>query len=428
MSQLQLFARLAKVDVEKRQVTGVIASETPDAANEIFDYDTSKPNFEKWSGTVAKLSGGKSVGNVRAMHSNVAAGALSDIVFDDVAKTIAVTADIVDDNEWNKVLKGVYTGFSIGGKYVKKWADKTIAKAKRYTADPNEVSIVDIGCNPDATFTMVKADGMETQVKFEDTEHGIVSKLADPETSAEEKIELVQKLAAMNGLELAKSEPAAVEGEGEDLQKGAYTIDRLACLAESIESLLSYTNWTVNGQTVDGAGASTIPAQLKTAANAMYDALLSCVSTDVAEAKNRLKSVKKLLDETDGEPLRKAEGLACTVDTLAKAIGYTEEPGGPTLEDCVVKFVADRNDLQKKYDEQSTKLTELESELAKFKEQPAPAKGVAKVVGKTDDGVTVQKSEQAPEPESNDPFTLMKRVHSAGGQRITLGDVLTKKQ
>lgn len=163
--QVQIFARLTKVDEAKRQITGVIANELPDLAGEIFDYTSSKPNFVKWSGEIAKASGGKSVGNLRAQHGKIVAGRLSDITMDDLAKEISVVAEVVDDNEWEKVQKGCYTGFSIGGAYGRKWKDATLGKT-RYTAKPTEVSIVDLACNPDATFEVMKADGTNELRKY----------------------------------------------------------------------------------------------------------------------------------------------------------------------------------------------------------------------------------------------------------------------
>ena len=49
MSALDLFLPLAKVDLDRRLVTGVATAETPDRSGEIFDYASSKPYFEKWS-------------------------------------------------------------------------------------------------------------------------------------------------------------------------------------------------------------------------------------------------------------------------------------------------------------------------------------------------------------------------------------------
>ena len=44
-----------------------------------------------------------------------------------------------------------------GGTYAKRWTDE--AGAKRYTADPHEISLVDLPCLAEARFEMVKADG-----------------------------------------------------------------------------------------------------------------------------------------------------------------------------------------------------------------------------------------------------------------------------
>ncbi|MBV9908287.1 MAG: hypothetical protein JOY52_12080 [Hyphomicrobiales bacterium] len=160
MSALDLFLPLAKVDLDRRLVTGVATAERPDRSGEIFDYDSSKPYFEKWSAEAAAASGGKSLGAVRAMHGSVAAGKLTDIAFDDNAKQVTVCAKIVDDDEWRKVQEGVYTGFSQGGRYVKRWADPDTGLT-RYTAEPHEISLVDLPCVPEATFEVVKGGVVE---------------------------------------------------------------------------------------------------------------------------------------------------------------------------------------------------------------------------------------------------------------------------
>lgn len=163
---LKLFARLTKVDEEKRLVYGRATEEVVDRAGEIMDYATSKPYFEKWSGDVAKATDGKSVGNLRAMHNNIAAGKLTAIDFLDAEKAIDICAKVVDDVEWDKVLEGVYTGFSIGGDYVKRWADAELS-ARRFTANPCEISLVDLPCVPTASFFSIeKADGSVMQKAF----------------------------------------------------------------------------------------------------------------------------------------------------------------------------------------------------------------------------------------------------------------------
>lgn len=162
MDPLRIFVPLAKADAAQRLVYGYF-DETPDRAGEVFDYASSKPNIEAWSAEMSKASDGKSLGNIRGQHSNIAAGKLVELTFDDDLKKVGFVAKVVDDNEWKKVEEGVYTGFSPGGRYAKRWQD---GAHKRYTADVRELSIVDIPCNPSATFTMVKADGTEEARAF----------------------------------------------------------------------------------------------------------------------------------------------------------------------------------------------------------------------------------------------------------------------
>ncbi len=153
---MDIFVPILKVDASRREVHGVMAEEARDRANEIFDYESSKPYVQAWSREIEKTTDGKSAGNVRGQHGKIAAGKLVSITFDDATKTIPVVAKIVDNNEWEKVQEGVYNGFSIGGSYIRKWVD---GAATRYTAKPTEVSLVDHPCMYGATFQLVKADG-----------------------------------------------------------------------------------------------------------------------------------------------------------------------------------------------------------------------------------------------------------------------------
>ncbi|MDA8230353.1 MAG: hypothetical protein M0006_03350 [Magnetospirillum sp.] len=160
---MPIIASFTKIDEARRLVHGSL-TEDVDRSGEIFDYASSKPEFERWSSEMAKATDGSNLGNVRAMHQKIAAGKLVDIVFDDVAKRIDLVAEIVDDAEWEKVASRVYTGFSPGGKFLRKWADPDRPMFKRYTGRPSEVSLVDFPANPGAVFTMVKAAGGEEEI------------------------------------------------------------------------------------------------------------------------------------------------------------------------------------------------------------------------------------------------------------------------
>lgn len=165
-----VFLRMVKADLVKRQVWGKAAVEQPDSAipPEIMDYERSKPNFVQWSETVRMKSGGRSLGNVRAMHGGymMAVGKVIEMSFDDAAKSVNIGVEVVDENAWVKVQKGVYTGFSIGGRYGERWPDKVVKGATRYEAVPIEISLVDVPCIPDATFEVIKADGGKELRKF----------------------------------------------------------------------------------------------------------------------------------------------------------------------------------------------------------------------------------------------------------------------
>lgn len=161
-----MFIPIRKVDEAKRLVYGVAAQEVADRSDEIMDYATSAPNFKSWSAEMDKSSNGLSKGNIREMHGKTAAGKVASIDFNDGAKSIEIAAKVVDDQAWQKVIEGVYTGFSMGGSYEKRWTDPENPRLTRYTAQPQEISLVDRPCIPTATFDVFKADGMTEKRHF----------------------------------------------------------------------------------------------------------------------------------------------------------------------------------------------------------------------------------------------------------------------
>ncbi|KPL82652.1 hypothetical protein SE15_11175 [Thermanaerothrix daxensis] len=156
---LSYFIPLQKVIEARREVWGVAAIEQPDMSGEIMDYAKSKPHFWAWSKRVQKASRGRSYGNVRDSHTTRAVGKVIKMIFDDAAKAIRVGVKVVDSEAWQKVVEGVFTGFSIGGRYGERWEDPINKGYVRYEAIPNEISLVDLPCIPGATFEVIKADG-----------------------------------------------------------------------------------------------------------------------------------------------------------------------------------------------------------------------------------------------------------------------------
>ena len=342
MSALDLFLPLAKVDLDRRLVTGVATAETPDRSGEIFDYGSSKPYFEKWSAEAAAASGGKSLGAVRAMHGSVAAGKLTDIAFDDDAKRVTVCAKIVDDDEWRKVQEGVYTGFSQGGRYVKRWADPETGLI-RYTAEPHEISLVDLPSVPDATFDVVKGGVVERR--------GFASRAepTDPDMNAENE--------ADDDCDADKREFSAGERkkdaeEGVAMPDGSYPIRSPKDVENAVRDYhRSGKKPDVKAHII--ARAKTIGAE-------------STLPEDWMEAADKAAVSAGLL------------GAPHAPDALAKALTYAALK--------LDRATAENARLRKGLDDLTPALADMRKRIAALEAQPLPAKAALRSVAKTADG------------------------------------------
>jgi hypothetical protein len=90
--------------------------------------------------------------NIREMHQWSAVGKTVQPKVDQAKKGLYIVAKIVDDQAWAKIKEGVYNGFSIGGRVLKK-INNVIEELML-----NEISLVDRPANPLATFSLVKFD------------------------------------------------------------------------------------------------------------------------------------------------------------------------------------------------------------------------------------------------------------------------------
>ena len=341
MSALDLFLPLAKVDLDRRLITGVATAETPDRSGEIFDYASSKPYFEKWSAEAEAASGGKSLGAVRAMHGPVAAGKLTDIGFDDDAKRITVCAKIVDDDEWRKVQEGVYTGFSQGGRYVKRWADPD-SGLTRYTAEPHEISLVDLPCVPDATFDVVKGGVIERRgfaPRDEDTDAGMNE---DPDDEA---------------LDADKGEFLAPEGE-KDAEQGVAMPDGSYPIRSAKDVENAVRDYFRTGKKPDVKAHIIARAKAIGAGSALPD--------DWKESADKAAS------------LSYAVGGAHAPDALAKALTYAALK--------LDRATAENARLRKALDELRPTLLDMNKRVAALEAQPLPAKAALRSVTKSADG------------------------------------------
>jgi hypothetical protein len=329
----RVFVPLMKVDEEQRLVFGKITAQEVDQSGEMMDYDTSKPNFESWSSQIEAGSGGLSKGNLRVMHGLSVAGKLTDISYDDADKSIEVCAKVVDDAEWNKVVEGCYTGFSVGGKYGKKWKEtvdgETITK---FTAVPNEVSLVDNPCVKSATFMLTKADGSEEPVPFADAVATIDPPEGDDDTGGEgpEGPEAKVEKAAADHVVPAVGEPSAgaVADAATALAKaandGSTWQDHIAAAREQLmKGDTSALNVAVGqeqeGRTNEATGEVDPPKEEKPAGEDDDDAPADPDAEPGSVEKVTPAGVKQAWTTSDGQSFEKKADAVAHQEELTKA-------------------------------------------------------------------------------------------------------------
>lgn len=249
---METFFQLRKVDEEKRLVHGRFSQSIVDRSGEMMDWETGRDAILSWSQSQSEASNGKSLGNVRGQHQkNAAAGRIVSIDVVEDEKAIDGAVEVVDDQDWEKVQKGVYTGFSIGGGYARRWTDTSTGVAiKMYTPRVEEISLVDRPCVQTAGFyEVVKCDGT--------TEHRGFSPQGD------------------NMSEDAKA------GEPAELKKGLWEGKRFLSLLEEARWLQS----SLADEKVREGDASMVPEDLKVCLGMIAELAEKYIGEQLAELK-----------------------------------------------------------------------------------------------------------------------------------------------
>jgi hypothetical protein len=352
---MQLSIPITKVDEARREVWGIAAVEQLDRSGEILDYETSKPHFQAWSDDVAKATGGKSLGNVRSMHGKIAAGKMIAFAPNDVAKQFEIGTKIVDDNEWLKVCEGVYTGFSIGGSYEGPlWADPLIKGAKRYTAKPIEVSLVDTPCIPGATFEAIKSDGSTELRKFVTTLKIASPVLSDAPLSPADVKRVAKAVTALSEAKAESIAAASALAKKLGLRKSMWDVGTLA----QIMTQISYMEESLTYEADYEGDASPIPAQLRSALIALKQIFIDLATEEVTE----------LVGETPEAAAKAAAAeinkeVASMVTELNKAIalaGASTDPEMKKAETHLKAIGAHVDKIAKAHADMATSITALQ--------------------------------------------------------------------
>lgn len=195
-------SKTEKQDDGTLMVYGYASAEVVDSDGEVVTADAMK----------AARDGYMAFANVREMHDpKKAAGVAVEYEVQDDGRTW-FGAHVVDPVAVLKCETGVYKGFSIGAKVPKGGRDGKVIKS----IELREVSLVDRPANPEAVFTLVKAEG-------------------------------------------GADDDADSEG-GETVQKGMYELSDFASVLRSISYLASSAEWEAQGE----GDNSPLPAALRT--------------------------------------------------------------------------------------------------------------------------------------------------------------------
>ena len=147
MTRFRQFGAITKIEDQEDgsiKVWGVASSEARDHEGETITAAAMKAALPDYGRFPA----------LREMHEPSAAGRVIEAEVDDHG-VAQICAHVVDPLAITKVRAGVYAGFSIGGKVLKRDpADRSVVTALRLV----EISLVDSPCNPDAVINMWKAD------------------------------------------------------------------------------------------------------------------------------------------------------------------------------------------------------------------------------------------------------------------------------
>jgi hypothetical protein len=378
---MRLYAEISKtekLDDGTLKVWGYASSEAVDSDGETITADAMKaalPDYLKF-------------GAVREMHQPMAAGTAIEAEVQDDGRTW-FGALVVDPVACKKVETGVYKGFSIGGKVTARDdINKTVITGLRLV----EVSLVDRPANPEAVFTMFKAETEKANdVRAESGDQiqkgmwsvqdfaGVISTIgwicrdAQDESAWEgdaSPIPAALRAWLAQGVEIFRG--MAVEETAEllaDLKAAAGEIDVIAMAAAGCDLAKA-------GKKYSAATKAALAELHKCVKDA--DAHLAKLGYDADDADEAEEEAEEKEPEGDKEKsaspddLAKAEvsDAAAQVSEIAKAAGITLEAGA-TASDLLKAAVAE--------------VIALRKANADFLAKPAPPKGSVFAVSKAED-------------------------------------------
>ncbi len=349
MKELRKFVPVLKLDEATHTVYGCVSSEAIDSEGEIADYAGTKAAFQKWSADqLAKTTAAgqePSLGNIRVMHQVEVGGKVTALDFDDAAKRIMLRTQPVSDEVWEMLKGGYLTGYSLGGKYASREPEMLNGREVfRYVPVLAETSYVDMPANPDAVFTLVRADGSMELRKFaakakrtkrvagEDLEASAFAYVGDPEKTetwklpikfsteaktkshirnaiarfdqtqgipADEKPKVWRKIVAAakeHGIEVGEEKEKAARAGAKlaaivKAAPAAKGMHNVGCLADAVQQL-AYMAMDATMEAIYEADGSEVPGELQAAVEELTQVLVAMTDEETRELKEQMAGIK----------------------------------------------------------------------------------------------------------------------------------------
>lgn len=443
----RMFAEIAKTEEQDDgtlKVWGYASSPDRDSDGEIVTADAMRaalPDYMKF-------------GAVREMHQPSAAGTAIEASVGSDGRTW-FGAHVVDAEAVKKVQAKVYKGFSIGGKVLERDPDEpdTITAIKLV-----EISLVDRPANPEAIFTMFKAENAAADAADAgnaDAISQLVELVKGAEMPADEMVRVLTDAIAKAkaGDRADDGEDGTAEGDEteekaakpdehdgstdnddenmddcdgmkamqpDDLAKGLIEISKAlrgAKLTKGLRGINSLSSAIyqlvavqagVKREADEEGDNSAVPGQIAEGLNTLLDALAAMAQEETRELMADLEQAGM----EEAVPDWGSFAYAAAVIDMAKAAPKTDLAKADTTSPALLA----------KFAGLEAENAALAKRVADLEAQPAPPKGPLLTVSKSQDIVKGESVEEDAPPAGLSPEQAalweMKKVHRAGGFRL----------
>lgn len=389
----RFYIPITRVDEEKRMVYGYATTEAVDSYGTVIDLDSVKrclPDYLQWR-------------NIREMHQPSAVGRADDITLDE--NGLYIGAKIIDDQAWKKVKEGVYKGFSVGGKKDYQEDDRIFMKRI------NEISLADRPSNEDCVFDTFRI-------------------YQEKEGDAVEKADATKQEVDTGGG--GENDIARYIGEeAYDAQTAIY----------ALTSIMDLLNKEQNE-------AEKMPDQIEALA-VVVEKLKDFIASEIKE--DHSVGMMRIADFKIGDDLTLEDGTVCrligpeteaeTIERIGKEMSKKNVERIQAMHDHTVAMGADCGGAKRTGEgsdviridgfEQDGKPVDIRGieelkgvaetffkRIVELESQPAPTDSVTRAIPKEQDLGVGDAGTKAEEPKTADE--AIKRIHAAGGQRITI--------